>query len=78
MLSFNRILHYFSFITNNPLPDKFLPRNINILQVLTLNEMFVPMLIQNGMQGVLNKRKQLICFLSLMTLYLKKQMELNI
>ena len=33
--------------------------------------MFVPMLIKCGMQSILNRKKSIICFFSLMTLYLK-------
>lgn len=37
--------------------------------------MFVPMLIKCGMQNVLNKKKSIICFFSLMTLYIKNGLD---
>ena len=45
------------------------------MQVFITNEMFVPMLIKCGMQNVLNKKKSIICFFSLMTLYIKNGLE---
>jgi hypothetical protein len=71
MLSKNRIVHYFAYISDNVIEDRYLPRDINLLQVFITNEMFVPMLIKCGMQSILNRKKSIICFFSLMTLYLK-------
>jgi len=49
LLSKNRIIHYFAYISDNPIEDRYLPRDINLLQVFITNEMFVPMLIKCGM-----------------------------
>ena len=71
LLSKNRTIHYFAYISDNEIEDKFLPSDINLLQVFSSNEQFVPMLIQCGMQNILNKSKAVICFFTLMTLYIK-------
>ena len=75
LLSKNRIIHYFAYISDNEIEDKYLPSDINLLQVFSSNEMFVPMLIKCGMQNILNKSKAVICFFTLMTLYIKSNNE---
>ena len=49
LLSKNRIIHYFAYISDNQIEDRYLPRDINLLQVFITNEMFVPMLIKCGL-----------------------------
>ena len=71
LLSKSRVIHYLAYISDNQIEHKYLPSDINLLQVFVTNEMFVPMLIRCGMQNILNRKKSIICFFSLMTLYLK-------
>ena len=49
LLTKNRIVHYFSYISDNIIEDKFLPQDINLLQEFSSNQIFVPMLIQCGL-----------------------------
>lgn len=46
LLSKNRSIHYFAYISDNKIENTYLPREINLLQVFSSNEMFVPMLIK--------------------------------
>ena len=73
LLTKNRIVHYFSYISDNQIEDEYLPSDINLLQEFSSNQIFVPMLIQCGMQNILNKNQAIICFFSLMTLYVKNR-----
>lgn len=49
LLSKNRTIHYFSYISDNTIEPKYLPSDINLLQVFSSNDMFVPHLVQCGM-----------------------------
>ena len=49
LLSKNRSIHYFSYICDLKIGDEYLPGDINLLQVFSSNEQFVPHLIKFGM-----------------------------
>ena len=78
LLSKNRTIHYFSYISDNQLENKHLPSDINLLQVFSSNELFIPLLIQFGMQNLMNKSKAVISFFTLMTMYIKTSDESRI
>lgn len=72
LLAKNRTVHYFSYICDLKIGQEYLP-DINLLQVFSSNESFVHHLIKFGMQNILNKNKSVICFFTLLTLYIKSR-----